>query len=66
MCIVVCEGKAGSCAFIFIIRLYGVLETSCLADDRYRSVAQSHQLAETARLKERRHEKGITGSIDLV
>ena len=66
MRIVVCEAESSSCSLVLIVRLYGVFEAAGLADNRKGSVAEAHELGESAWLKQGRHQEGIAGCIDLV
>ena len=66
MRIVVCERKSGSGPFVLIVRLNRIFETAGLTHNRKCSVAERHQLGESARLKQRRHEESIRGCINLV
>ena len=64
--IVVDEGKSISLIGILVIRLHGILEAACLADDGDRPVAHGNQLRQAAGLKETGHKQRIRAGINLV
>ncbi len=66
MCIVIAETKARSRALILVVRLYRVAKPAGLTHNRHRAIAKTHQLAQSARLKERRHQECIARRIDAV
>ena len=66
MGIVVGKAEAGAGALKFIIRLYRILQAARLTDNRKRPVAQAHKLAESAGLKEGRHQERVAGSVNLM
>ena len=66
MRIVVCKAEACTGALVLIVWDDRILQSARLTHDRHRTIAQTHQLGESARLKQRRHQECITGCIDLV
>ncbi len=66
MSIIVGKGKTGSLALVLIVRLHRILQSACLPDDGYRSIAEAHQLAEPTGFKQRWHQESIAGSIYFV
>ena len=66
MCIVIRKAEACTSALILIVRLYGILQSAGLSDDRYGTVAQRDQLTQTAGLEQRRHQVSVTSRIDFM
>ena len=66
MGIIVGKAEARACIFIFVVRFNAVTQTARLAHYRKCSVSHGYHLAETARLKKRRHQKCVACSVNAV
>ena len=66
MGIVIGKGESCASALVLVVGLHGILQAAGLPHDGHCAVAQSHELAQTAGLKEGRHKEGIAGRVDLV
>ena len=66
VCIVIRKAEARTGALILIIGLYSILQSAGLSDDGDGAEAHGDHLAQTAGLKQRRHQISITSRIDFM